>query len=207
MLQNCKLFDYLHLSETFCRLEDNPTCENTDQKTESYCNSSQSSSTNSIARNNCLQVSCSSGQVPSSKCNCAYPYQGTLFFRALSSLDLANSSYYVAVEEYLMQTLKSFDLPVDSVSLSNPTIDSFGYLGLSLEVFPSGDDRFNKTGITMIGYALNNLSFRPPSLFGPYFLIASIYDYYAGNSEFDSGLKINIHDVCSLHCDACSILS
>ena len=58
-----------------------------------------------------------------------------------------------------MQTFRSYDLPVDSVSLSNSIIDSFGYLGLSLEVFPSGDDRFNKTGITMIGYVLNNLSF------------------------------------------------
>ncbi|XP_059461837.1 leucine-rich repeat receptor protein kinase HPCA1-like [Corylus avellana] len=172
-------------------LEGNPTCENTDQKTESYCNSSQSSSTNSIARNNCLQVSCSSDQVASPKCNCAYPYQGTLFFRALSSLDLGNSSYYVAVEESLMQTFQSYDLPVDSVSLSNPTIDSFGYLGLSLQVFPSGDDRFNKTGITMIGYVLNNLSFRPPRLFGPYFLIASIYDYYAGsNKNVSSGIII-----------------
>jgi hypothetical protein len=106
-----------------------------------------------------------------------------------------------------MRTLKSYGLPVDSVSLSNPTIDSFGYLGLSLEVFPSGVDRFNKTGITMIGYVLNNLSFHPPSLLGPYFLIASTYDYYAGNSEFDTELKINSYDVCSLHCDACSILS
>jgi hypothetical protein len=106
-----------------------------------------------------------------------------------------------------MQTFKSSDLPVDSVSLSNSIIDSFGYLGLSLEVFPSGDDRFNKTGITMIGYVLNILSFRPPRLFGFYFLIASTYDYYAGNSEFDSELKTNSHDVCSLHCDAYSILS
>ncbi|XP_059461838.1 leucine-rich repeat receptor protein kinase HPCA1-like [Corylus avellana] len=170
-------------------LEGNPTCENTDQKTESYCNSSQSSSPNLMSRNNCLQVSCSSDQVASPKCKCAYPYKGTLFFRALSSLDLGNSSYYVAVEESLMQTFQSYDLPVDSVSLSNPTIDSFGYLGLSLQVFPSGDDRFNKTGITMIGYVLNNLSFRPPRLFGPYFLIASIYDYYAGNSEFDRSNK------------------
>ncbi|KAB8463989.1 hypothetical protein FH972_025279 [Carpinus fangiana] len=134
-----------------------------------------------------------SGQVPSSKCNCAYPYQGILFFRALSSLDLGNSSYYVAVEEYLMQTFEPSDLPVDSVSLSNPTIDSFGYLGLSLAVFPSGDDRFNKTGITIIGYALNNLSFRPPRLFGPYFLIASIYDYYAGsNKKVSSGIIIGV---------------
>ncbi|XP_059461840.1 leucine-rich repeat receptor protein kinase HPCA1-like [Corylus avellana] len=163
-------------------LEDNPVCEVTGQVTESYCNNSTSSLPNSMPPN-CLQLSCSSDQVASPNCKCGYPYKGTLFFRALSSLDLGNSSYYVAVEESLMQTFQSYDLPVDSVSLSNPTIDSFGYLGLSLQVFPSGDDRFNKTGITMIGYVLNNLSFSPPRLFGPFFLIASIYDYYAGSNK------------------------
>jgi hypothetical protein len=171
-------------------LEGNPTCEKTDQKTESYCNSSQSSFTNAISQNNCLQVSCSSDQVASPSCKCAYPYKGTLFFRALASLDLGNSSYYVAVEDSLMKTLKSYELPVDSVFLSNPTIDSFGYLGLSLEVFPSGVDRFNKTGITMIGYVLNDLSFHPPKLFGPYFLIASTYDYYAGSKGGRIGIII-----------------
>ncbi|GLT71334.1 hypothetical protein SLA2020_433630 [Shorea laevis] len=159
-------------------LEGNPTCARTDQKTESYCNSSQSSSTNSMSQNKCLQVSCSPDQVARPNCKCAYPYKGTLFVRTLSSLDLGNPSYYVAVEESLMQTLKSYGLPVDSVSLSNPTIDSFGYLALSLKVFPSGVDRFNATRITMIGYVLNNLSLHPPSLLGSYFLIANTYDDY-----------------------------
>jgi hypothetical protein len=92
-------------------------------------------------------------------------------------------------------------------SAYHPAIDSFGYLGLSMDVFPSGEGRFNETGITMIGYVLNNLSFNPPSLFGPYFLIAYTYGYYTGNSEFDTELKNNSDDFCSLHCDACSILS
>jgi hypothetical protein len=70
-----------------------------------------------------------------------------------------------------MKTFESSKQPVDSVSLSNPTIDSYGYLGLSMDVFPSGEGRFNETGITMIGYVLNNLSFNPPSLFGPFFLL------------------------------------
>jgi hypothetical protein len=175
--------------------------------TEIYCNVSTSSSSNLIPQNNCLQIYCNSDQVASPNCKCAYPYKGTLFFRALSSLDLGNLTYYFALEESLNQNLKSYELPVDSVSLSNPTIDSFGYLALSLEVFPSGEDRFNETGITMIGYVLNNMSFNPTRLFGPYFLIAVTSDYHAGNSEFDIELKINRHDVCSLHCDACSILS
>ncbi|XP_062165160.1 leucine-rich repeat receptor protein kinase HPCA1-like isoform X2 [Alnus glutinosa] len=164
-------------------LEGNPVCENTDQVTEIYCNVSTSSSSNLIPQNNCLQIYCNSDQVASPNCKCAYPYKGTLFFRALSSLDLGNLTYYFAPEESLNQNLKSYELPVDSVSLSNPTIDSFGYLELSLEVFPSGEDRFNETGITMIGYVLNKMSFNPTRLFGPYFLIADTSDYHAGSNK------------------------
>ena len=97
-----------------------------------------------------------------------------------------------------MQTLKSYALPVDSVSLSNPTVDSSGYLELSLEVFPSGEESFNKTGITMVGFVLNSLIFNPPSLFGPFYLIAYAYGNYAGNSEFHAKLKSNSYYVCSI---------
>jgi hypothetical protein len=145
-----------------------------------------------------LQVTCNSDQVASPNCKCAYPYKGTIFFRALSSLDLKNSSYYSDLAESLMQTLKSYALPVDSVSLSNPTVDSSGYLELSLEVFPSGEESFNKTGITMVGFVLNSLIFNPPSLFGPFYLIAYAYGNYAGNSEFHAKLKSNSYYVCSI---------
>jgi hypothetical protein len=136
---------------------------------------------NSTAQNNCSQLSCNLDQVASPNCKCAYPYKGTLFFRALFSFDLGNLSYYAAVEESIKHTLMSYELPVDSVSLSNPTIDLLGDLQWSLNVFPSSVDRFNQTGITMIGYVLNNLSFNPPSQFGTYFLIAYQHDYYEGN--------------------------
>jgi hypothetical protein len=151
---------------------------------------------------NCLQLSCSSGQVLSPKCNCAYPYKGTLFFRALFTVDLLNPTYNVGLMDELMKTFNSSKQPVDSVSLSNPTIDSSGNLEWTLNVFPSGEGRFNETGTTMIGHVLTNMSFNAPILFGPYFFIA-----YIGNSEFETELKNNSDDFCSLHCDACSILS
>uniref|UniRef100_A0A2N9I1Z8 non-specific serine/threonine protein kinase n=1 Tax=Fagus sylvatica TaxID=28930 RepID=A0A2N9I1Z8_FAGSY len=160
-------------------LEDNPVCEQTNQVAESYCIASSPNSSYSTPPNNCLQVTCNSDQVASPNCKCAYPYKGTIFFRALSSLDLKNSSYYSDLAESLMQTLKSYALPVDSVSLSNPTVDSSGYLELSLEVFPSDEESFNKTGITMVGFVLNSLIFNPPSLFGPFYLIAYAYGNYA----------------------------
>ena len=105
-----------------------------------------------------------------------------------------------------MTTFESSKQPVDSVSLSDAEINSFGYLELSMDVFPLGEVHFNETGITMIGYVLNNMSFNPPELFGPCFLIAYTYGYYRGKSEFDTELKNNCYCFCSLHCDACSIL-
>jgi len=79
-----------------------------------------------------------------------------------------------------MQCFQNFSLPVDSVSLSNPIKDSTMNLNLSLDVFPSGEDRFNRTGIS-IGSLLSGQTFKPPKVFGPYYFLADPYGYYAGN--------------------------
>ena len=98
-----------------------------------------------------------------------------------------------------METLQSFALPVDSVSLSNPTVNSHGNIELSLEVFPSSQECFNQTTITMVGFALNNLSFEPPRSFGPFYLMAYTYgNCAAGNSEFHAELESNSYYVFSL---------
>jgi hypothetical protein len=114
--------------------------------TQIYCNVSTSSLSNSTAQNNCSQLSCNLDQVASPNCKCAYPYKGTLFFRALFSFDLGNLSYYAAVEESIKHTLMSYELPVDSVSLSNPTIDSLGDLRMEPECFPIKCRPFQSNG-------------------------------------------------------------
>jgi hypothetical protein len=88
-----------------------------------------------------------------------------------------------------MQCFQNFSLPVDSVSLNNPTKDSTKNLELSLDVFPSGQDRFNRTGISIIGSLLSGQIFKPPSDFGPYYFLADLYGNYAGNLEFHSFQK------------------
>ena len=146
-----------------------------------------------------MQISCNSNQVASPNCKCAYPYKGTKFFRGLASFDLKNKTYYKELEKSLMKTLQSSALPVDSVSLSNPTMDSSGNIELSLEVFPSGQECFNQTAITMVGFALNNLSFYPPPSFGPFYLMAFTYgNCAAGNSEFHGELESNSYFVFSM---------
>ena len=146
-----------------------------------------------------MQISCNSNQVASPNCECVYPYEGTIVFRGLASFDLENTTYYAKLEKSLMETLQSFALPVDSVSLSNPTVDSSGNIELSLEVFPSGLECFNQTAITMVGFALNNLSFYPPPSFGPFYLMAFTYvNCAAGNSEFHAELESNSYYVFSM---------
>ena len=174
-------------------------CDKTDQVTKSYCTASSPNSSYFPPPNNCMQISCNSDQVTSPNCKCTYPYKGIIVFRGLASFDLGNTTYYAKLAKSLMETLQSSALPVDSVSLSNPTVDSFGNIKLSLEVFPFGQECFNQTVITMVGFALNNLSFEPPRSFGPFYLMAYTYgNCAAGDSEFHAELESNSYYVFSL---------
>lgn len=162
----------------------NPICANNDK---TYCMVSQSNNgpSYSTPSNNCQPISCSLAQVSSPNCICAYPYSGTLVFRAPSFSDLGNLSYYIDLRANLTNTFQSQKLPVDSVSLSNPYKDSSEQLEISLQVFPSGQDRFNETGISLIAFVLSNQIFKPPDFFGPFYFRANApYEFYTGNFEF-----------------------
>uniref|UniRef100_A0A5B6ZV52 non-specific serine/threonine protein kinase n=1 Tax=Davidia involucrata TaxID=16924 RepID=A0A5B6ZV52_DAVIN len=160
-------------------LVDNPVCQET-RGTENYCNIQQSNTTSPTPSNNCDSVRCSSDQISSPNCKCAYPYTGILVLRAPSFSNLRNLTIYTILQDSLMQSFQSQYLPVDSVSLSDPTIDLDNYLRLNLEIFPSGQDHFNRTGISEIGFVLSNQTFKPPLMFGPYVFHASSYVYFAG---------------------------
>ncbi|KAK2993636.1 hypothetical protein RJ640_019276 [Escallonia rubra] len=149
-----------------------------------YCTlPQQSNSSYSTPPANCVPSSCISDQISSPNCSCAYPYTGTLSFRAPSFSDLGNSSIYTSLQGALTQSFHTHQLPVDSVSLSNPTKNLDDYLVMSLKIFPSGQAYFNRTGISGIGFVLSNQTFKPPPTFGPFFFIGSNYGYFAGVSE------------------------
>jgi hypothetical protein len=173
----------------------NPIC--TFDPTKNYCAVSQSNTpTYFTPPNNCVPAHCSLAQVSSPNCICAYPYSGTLVFRAPSFSDLGNLSYYIDLRANLTNTFQSQKLPVDSVSLSNPYKDSSEQLEISLQVFPSGQDRFNETGISLIAFVLSNQIFKPPDFFGPFYFRANApYEFYTGNFEFTFQIK----------CSTCSI--
>ncbi|KAL2485909.1 Leucine-rich repeat protein kinase family protein [Abeliophyllum distichum] len=174
-------------------LADNPICF--EGGTEKYCSIPQPSNTSySIPPENCTTYPCSSDQISSSTCKCAYPYTGTIFFRAPSFSNLGNSSIFESLYEKLTLTFQSNNLPVDSVSLSNPTKNLDDYLVLNLRVFPSGHNRFNRTAISGIGFMLSYQTFKPTKEFGPFYFIGENYGYFedlaTGSSKSSSSAII-----------------
>lgn len=165
--------------ESYCRLVGNPICD--EGGTEKYCSiPRQSNSSYSTPIENCTPLPCTLDKISSPSCKCAYPYTGTLFFRAPSFSNYGNLSIFASLQQKLMVTFQSHSLPVDSVSLSNPTKNIDDYLLLNLQIFPSGQDYFNRSGISGIGFMLSNQTFKPPSGFGPFFFIGNSYPYFSG---------------------------
>ncbi|GLT85209.1 hypothetical protein SLE2022_034050 [Rubroshorea leprosula] len=162
------------------KLAGNPICQETGI-TDTYCALPQSNSISlfTTPHSNCPPPTCSSDQVYSSTCMCAHPYTGALFFREIFFSDLGNQTTYIALQDSLIMFFKSNQLPVDSVSLSNPTMDYSKYLTLNLSVFPHGQASFNQTGVSMIAYEFSSLSFQPPdTLYGSYFFRGDVYNYF-----------------------------
>ncbi|CAM0955368.1 unnamed protein product [Alopecurus aequalis] len=124
-----------------------------------------------------LPPTCLSSQLLSPSCTCAVPYKGTLKFRAPSFSDLGNDSYYLLLEKDMTTKLVLYKTPVDSVALHNPSIDVTNSLVISLEVYPSGKVQFGEQDIADIGFLLTNQTYKPPSIFGPYFFIAQSYPF------------------------------
>ncbi|XAR56215.1 Non-specific serine/threonine protein kinase [Bertholletia excelsa] len=149
--------------------------------TKKYCSIQQSNSSSySTSPRNCLPPTCSYSQTSSPNCKCGYPYMGTLVFRSPSFSDFGNLSIYTSLEKSLMDAFQRLQLPVDSLSLSNPTLSTASYFVLSLEVFPSNQDHFNRTGVSEIAFVLSNQTFKPPHGFGPFYFKADSYGYFPG---------------------------
>ncbi|XP_050235852.1 leucine-rich repeat receptor protein kinase HPCA1 isoform X2 [Mercurialis annua] len=160
-------------------LAGNPICLETGI-TESYCSVSTTDASFATPPNNCVPVACNGNQSSSPNCRCAYSYKGLLVFRAPSFSDLENASHYESLQQSLMKSFRSSQLPVDSVSLSNPRKDSSVYLDLDLEIFPTGQGQFTRREISGVGFVLSNQTFKPPKLFGPFYFMGEPYRFFAG---------------------------
>lgn len=83
-----------------------------------------------------------------------------------------------------MSAFLSSHLPVDSVAVSDPTIDMYSYLRFTIQIFPAGQDEFNRTAVSGIGTLLNLQPFQIKDYFGPFFLISENYCCFAGKWKF-----------------------
>lgn len=158
----------------------NPVCQETGAAGQSYCTIPQSNTSSYLTPpNNCIPAVCNSNQTSSPNCKCSSPYTGTLVFRAPSFSGLGNSTYFEDLASSMMISFQSHQIPVDSVSLSDPRKDTSDYLKLNLSAFPSEGVSFNRTSISSIGFVLSNQTYKPSKLFGPFYFIADQYMYFA----------------------------
>uniref|UniRef100_M1BK19 non-specific serine/threonine protein kinase n=1 Tax=Solanum tuberosum TaxID=4113 RepID=M1BK19_SOLTU len=163
-------------------LAGNPICNERGEGRKTYCMETQQTETYSTPPENCLPTECSSNQVSSPTCKCAFPYTGNLVFRAPSFSNLGNRTTYETLQKSLLLFFQKRQLPVESVSLRNPIRDLNDHLVIQLQVFPSSQDRFTWTGVSGIASVLSNQTFKTPSSFGPFFFIGETYKYFVGES-------------------------
>ncbi|XAR68684.1 Non-specific serine/threonine protein kinase [Bertholletia excelsa] len=176
----------------------NPVCTTALANT-NYCQlQQQTTKPYSTSLANCGSKSCSADEKLSPQsCNCAYPYEGTMYFRGPSFRELSNATMFHSLEMSLWVKL---GLTPGSVSLQNPFFNIDDYLQVQLELFPSTGKYFNRSEILRLGFALSNQTYKPPPEFGPYYFIASPYfftDEHKGTSV-SSSMIIGISVGCGI---------
>ncbi|XP_010938089.2 leucine-rich repeat receptor protein kinase HPCA1 isoform X1 [Elaeis guineensis] len=156
-------------------LSGNPVCNNP-RSEDIYCRVHQNQSlpySTSLAK--CGPNQCPPEQSLSpSECNCAYPYEGEMFFRGPGFRDVTNSTLFQELESTMWTAL---GLQPGSVFLDNPSFTDDSYLQLQVKLFPSDGMYFNRSEIQRIGFDLSNQTYKPPDVFGPYNFMASPYPF------------------------------
>ncbi|KAF8411899.1 hypothetical protein HHK36_004457 [Tetracentron sinense] len=154
----------------------NPVCDKA-LSNSVYCKPQEPPKPYSTSLVNCANKQCSPGQsLNPQSCDCAYPFEGNLFFRGYSFRDFSNITVFQSLEMSLWNHLL---LNSGSVSLQNITFNTDDYLQVHLELFPSDGKYFNRTEIQRIGLYLSYHIYKPPHDlgFGPYVFIGSSSRY------------------------------
>lgn len=124
---------------------------------------------------NCGNKSCPPDEkLNPQSCECAYPYEGTLYFRGPSFRELSNTTLFHLLETSLLDRFNFTPF------IQNPFFNVDDYLQMHLALFPHNDKYFNRVDIQKIGFGLHNQTYKPPHKFGPYYFIASEYPF-SGN--------------------------
>ncbi|CAN6581719.1 unnamed protein product [Malus baccata var. baccata] len=151
----------------------NPFCN--ESSSSPFCQPPQSNTKTYATSTACPSITCPGGQQPSPQnCQCGYPFEGTLDFRAPSFSDLENVTLYQSLERSLWEKL---DLTPGSVSLDNPFFDIDDHLKVHVALFPPTGTYFNRSEIIRIGFDMSNQTYKPPTEFGPFIFIAAKYNF------------------------------
>ncbi|XP_038903747.1 probable leucine-rich repeat receptor-like protein kinase At5g49770 isoform X2 [Benincasa hispida] len=145
----------------------------------------------------CLSKSCPPDEKLSPQsCECAYPFEGTLYFRAPSFRELSNVTLFHSLE---MSLWKKLDLTPGSVFIQNPFFNVDDYLQMQLALFPPDGKYFNRSDIQRIGFDLSNQTYKPPREFGPFYFIASPYGFAgtAGGTSISPRVIIGVAIGCA----------
>lgn len=160
-----------------CSLDNNPVCDA--GSTERYCEAGKPKPPNSLPSNTCPPLRCGSNKVLSPNCKCTNPYTGTLFFFSYSFSNLDNATYHTILHDTLISAFQSNQLPVDSISFSNATVNEDKYLQYRLHIFPSNQDSFSRSAVSSIGTVINRQLFSIP-YYGPLFFLDDTYCCFPG---------------------------
>ncbi|KAL4563627.1 hypothetical protein LXL04_027672 [Taraxacum kok-saghyz] len=155
----------------------NPVCGTTLENS-TYCQLQASPNSYATSTGDCGTKLCRrNSKLSPQSCECAYPYAGTLYFRAPSFRN-PNDTVWHSLETSLWTKL---NLSPGSVLLQNPFHNIDDYLQVNVEFFPSKDKHFKRSEVQMMGFFLSNQTYKPPAGFGPYYFIASPYPFPDGH--------------------------
>ncbi|KZV42602.1 putative leucine-rich repeat receptor-like protein kinase-like [Dorcoceras hygrometricum] len=173
----------------------NPVCSTSLENTV-YCQIQEPEKAYSTSLANCGSRSCDSDEkLNPQSCECAFPYQGTLNFRAPSFRTLSNVTLFRSLESSLWLKL---GLPNGSVSLQNPFFNVYDYLQVDLALFPTNSKYFNRSEIRRLGFMLSNQIYKPPNGFGPYIFVADQYNFEEeGKARFSKGMIAGVTTGCA----------
>ncbi|KAI3810638.1 hypothetical protein L1987_20259 [Smallanthus sonchifolius] len=168
-------------------IDNNPICEG--GSTGRYCTARKPNIPTTLPSNSCPPVNCGSAKVLSPNCTCTNPYTGTIYFFSHSFSNLDNTTYITTLRDTLMSAFRSGQLPVDSISISNATLDEYKYLQYRLHIFPSSQDYFDRSSVSSIGTVINRQLFSLP-FYGPLFFLDESYCCFPGNKSSNHGVVI-----------------
>nr|XP_043619913.1 leucine-rich repeat receptor protein kinase HPCA1-like [Erigeron canadensis] len=127
----------------------------------------------SVPPNNCPSVRCGSNKMLSIKCKCTNPYTGNIYFLSYTFSNLDNQTYYATLLETFITAFRVLQLPVESISFSSASINEFKYITYRLHIFPSDEDFFNRSSVSLIGNIINGQLDKP--YYGPMIFLGDNY--------------------------------